>query len=97
MTFVSEWFANERKQEDESHSFCLPVWSVLPFSLHFLLGNQFLGEVLWLLKDVISCLVIYNWSGLCKQRIYVRTWRVIKLFVEHRVFIGTVKMPFFPL
>lgn len=35
-----------------SHSFCLPVtlWSVLPFPLHFLLGNWFLGKFCGFLK-----------------------------------------------
>lgn len=36
-----------QKSRKQSHSFCLPVtlWSVLPFFLHFLLGNQFLGKL----------------------------------------------------
>lgn len=85
MTLVSEWFANERKQETESHSFCLPVasLSVLPLFPSFSAGQLVSWEILWLLKDMISCLAIYNCSGLCKQRIYVRTWRVMTLFVDH--------------
>lgn len=92
MTLVSEWFANERKQETESHSFCLPVsFALFP---SFSAGQSVSWEILWLFKDMISCLAIYNCSGLCKQRIYVRTRGVMKLFVDHRVVIGTLEMPF---
>lgn len=63
-------------KESRKLSLILPTcYIMVSFALFpsFSAGQSVSWEILWLFKDMISCLVIYNCSGLCKQRIYVRT------------------------
>lgn len=76
MTVASECFANERKQGTKSQTFCLPgtLCLVLPFFLHFQLGNQFLGKFCGFFKMQYHVLLFITAQD-CESRGFIREYR----------------------
>lgn len=93
------WAVCKWKKAGNSHSFCLPVtlWSVLPFFLHFLLGNRFLGKFCGFLKTWYHVSLFITAQACVSRGFMWGQQRVMKLFVANKVVIGTVEMPFYPL